>query len=181
MRAGSGSFRPRSSFPRWAGAGSHHLARDRPGNAGHRRVAGSYGYEYDLSQSPEDLAVCKQGADWWHANCDWLSNAKTEIQDQGRRQVHAKIAADGSRFALWVVQCDSALDAVADPIRLPLKGVFACKTVMDSNQDEWARARFPAASYDETRPMAGAWIATHGLPVPSLLVGQAILIEGVRQ
>ena len=143
-------------------------------------LQGSYGYEYDLSQSPQDHAVCKQGADWWHENHDWLMTARTEIQDQGARQVHAKIAADGSRFALWVVQCDSAADAVADPVRLPLAGAFNCRTVMDSNDDGWARTRVPSMPVDDMGVISGEWIAAQGLPVPSLLVGHAVLIEGHR-
>ena len=141
-------------------------------------LQGSYGYEYDLSQSPEDIEVLKLGADWWHANRDWLGQAHSMIQDQSPRMIHAKIAADGSRFALWVVQCDSAPSAVAQPIRLPLQGEYSIRTVLDSDDDGWARARVAAPEQEQV--VSGEWIATQGLPVPSLLVGQAILIEGVR-
>ena len=33
---------------------------------------------------------------------------------------------------------------------------------------------------DDMGPISGEWIAAQGLPVPSLLVGQAVLIEGRR-
>ena len=141
-------------------------------------LQGSYGYEYDLSQSPEDIECVAHGAAWWRENRDWLTQAVSEIQDQSPRIIHAKIARDGSRFALWVVQCDSAPHAVADPVRLPLSGDWNIQVVMDSDDDAWARARVPAPA--QPQRVSGDWIARQGLPVPSLLVGQAVLIEGVR-
>ncbi len=143
-------------------------------------LQGSYGYEYDISQHPDDIATLKAGADWWHANREWLATARSEIQDQSPRMIHAKISQDGSRFALWVVQCDSAPDAVAAPIRMPLSGLFTCSTVMDSDDSRWARARVEGPAVDDMGPISGEWIAAQGLPVPSLLVGQAVLIEGRR-
>ena len=79
--------------------------------------------------------------------------------------IHAKISPDGSRFALWVVQCDSAPDAVAAPIRMPLSGLFTCSTVMDSDDSRWARARVEGPAVDDMGPISGEWIAAQGLPV----------------
>ena len=143
-------------------------------------LQGSYGYEYDLSQAPEDWPALKAGADWWHANRDWLVNARTELLEQAQRRIQLKISASGEYFALWIVQCDSALDAVAEPVRLPLEGDYQVQVALDSDDARWARARVEAPALDAQLPLSGAWLSAQGLPTPSLLVGQAILIEGRR-
>ena len=50
---------------------------------------------------------------------------------------------------------------------------------MDSDDSRWA-VRVDGPMVDDMGPISGEWIAAQGLPVPSLLVGQAVLIEGVE-
>jgi len=72
------------------------------------------------------------------------------------------------------------LDAVAEPVRLPLEGDYQVQVALDSDDARWARARVEAPALDAQLPLSGAWLSAQGLPTPSLLVGQAILIEGRR-
>ena len=83
-------------------------------------LQGSYGYEYDISQHPDDIATLKAGADWWHANRDWLATARSEIQDQSPRMITPK-----SHRTVRALPCGSC-SAIRHPMRWPHRLEYLC-------------------------------------------------------
>ena len=143
------------------------------------------GFEMDPRELTEaEEATLKQVTTWYKANRDWMHGGDILRLDSADAAVIAEqqMAADGSRFVVFVGQADTSAQIAPRPLRLTELEPHARYTLRLINRtDASGLSRGTPTLKEGALTVSGAWLMAHGVVLPCALPHSIWVIEGYRQ